>query len=458
MNKKYDRRSFMELTTGGNVDNATPIAMGFPKEASVKNPAADKPIRLGFVGIGGRGSYHLNAALGIEGVEVPAICELKPVRLHQAKRWVEAAGLPTPRLYDRGPKDYLRLCEEEDLDAIICCTPWQFHTPVCVAAMKNNKHAVSEVPICITLEEAWELVETFESTGKWATIGLEGTGDQSMLNMVYKGLFGDIVHTEGGYVHDLRMVKFTPDEEPWRLQHSIDRNGNLYPDHPMARIMPLLDINRGDRFDYILSMSSNSVMLNNYAALNYGKDTPYAKTKISLGDYNASLIRTVNGKMITLNHDTSTPHPREDFRLQGTKGVYMSGGIQAGGVQTGAVQAGGRRGGRIYLEGLSPVEHTWEPAEKYLKEYALPVVTIPPRRGGAIEGHGGGGDQTPLNWHRLVIALRENKMPDWDVYDSVTSGAIVPLSCASVANKCQAVDFPDFTKGKWKTRPRITLG
>lgn len=444
MNKKYDRRNFVKLTTGTTMSALNLPADSLEKKTSEQTQTGSKPLRLGFVGLGGRGSYHLNCALGIEGVEVPALCELKPVRLYQAKRWVEAAGLKTPRLYDRGPTDFKRLCEEEDLDAIVCCTPWEFHTPVCVAAMKSNKHAVSEVPICITLEEAWELVETYESTGKWATIGLEGQGNLTLLNMVYKGLFGDIVHAEGGYVHDLRMVKFTPDEEPWRLQHSLDRNGNLYPDHPMSRIMPLLDINRGDRFDYIQSMSSSSVMLNNYAELNYGKETLYAKAKVSLGDMNASLIRTVNGKMVTLNHDTSTPHPREDFRLQGTKGIYLS--------------DRGRGGGRIYLEGYSPRAHTWEPADKYLKEYALPPVNIPPRKGGDIKGHGGGGSKTPVTWHRLIIALRENKLPDWDVYDSVTSGVIVPLSCSSVANKSQAIDFPDFTKGKWKTRPRKVLG
>jgi len=440
-NSDYDRRNFMKfatVATGG----AALSGIVLPKEASAQKTADTKPIRLGFVGIGGRGSYHLNSALGIEGIEVPAICELKPVRLHQAKRWIEAAGLPTPRLYDRGPTDYKRLCEEENLDAIICCTPWEFHTPVCLAAMRNNKHAVSEVPIAITLDEAWELVETYESTGKWATIGLEGHGDLALLNMIQKGLFGDIVHAETGYIHDLRFVKFSPVQEPWRLQHSLNRNGNLYPDHPMAKMLPALDINRGDRFDYIVSMSSSSVMLNNYAALNYGKNSPFAKAKVSLGDYNASLLRTVNGKMMTIIHDTSTPHPREDYRLQGTKGIYHS------------------DGKRIYLEGISPKEHEWEPADKYLKEYAHPVITNynpPPRRGGAIEGHGGGGTQTPMFWHRLVIALRENKMPDWDVYDSVTSSAIIPLSCASVANKCQPVDFPDFTKGKWKNRPRITI-
>lgn len=433
MNRKYDRRQFVNLSTGAGIN---------PEDSSQMNPSpreqnAGKPLRLGFIGIGGRGSYHLNCALGIEGIEVPAICELKPVRLYQAKRWIEQAGLPTPRMYDRGPDDYRRLCEQEDLDAIICCTPWEFHAPVCVTAMKNNKHAVTEVPVCITLEEAWEIVETYEKTGKWATIGLEGLGDMTLLNMVRKGLFGEVVQTETGYIHDLRMVKFTPNEEPWRLQHSLNRNGNLYPDHPMARMLPILNVNHGDRFDYLQSMSSNPSMLRDYAELNYGKNTFYANAKYSLGDYNSSLVRTVNGKIMIIIHDTSTPHPREDFRLQGTKGIYYS------------------NGRRIYIEGLSPVEHTWEPADKYFKEYGVPRQIVPPRKGGTIEGHGGGGSQTPVNWHRLVTALRENKLPDWDVYDSVTSGAISPLSCSSVSNRSQAVDFPDFTKGKWKTRVPI---
>jgi len=438
MNKRIDRRSFVKMTTGGITDIPKPESVN-PAGSSLQVPQSTRPLRIGFVGIGGRGSFHLNAALGIEGVEVPALCELKPVRLHQAKRWVEQAGMPTPRLYDRGPDDFKRLCQEEDLDVVICCTPWEFHAPVSIAAMKNNKHCVSEVPLCITLEEAWEIVETYESTGKWAAIALEGFGDPTLLNMVQKGLFGDIVHAETGYIHDLRMVKFTPDEEPWRLQHSLQRNGNLYPDHPMSRMLPVLDINHGDRFDYIQSMSSASVMLKNYAIMNYGKNSPLADIKVALGDYNASLVRTVNGKMMTIIHDTSTPHPREDFRLQGTKGIYHS------------------DGRRIYIEGRSPQPHTWEPADKYFKEYEVPRMTVPQRKGGKIEGHGGGGTQTPVTWHKLIMALRENRLPQWDVYDSVTSAAISPTSCASVAARSKAIDFPDFTKGKWKERPRIPV-
>ena len=434
----------MKLSASAIPGSAVVSAMKAPKEASRKQDSG-KTIKLGFIGIGGRGFYHLNVALGMEGVEIPAICELKPVRLHEAKRAIEESGLPTPRLYDRGILDFKRLCESEDLDAVICCTPWEYHAQVCLSAMRNNKHAVSEVPIIITLDEAWELVETYESTGKWATIGLEGRGDLALLNMIQKGLLGDIRHAENGYVHDLRLVKFDPNEEPWRLQHSIDRNGNLYPDHPMAKIMGQLDINHGDRFDYLVSMSSKAAMINEYAAMNYGPDSHYAKTKVALGDYNATLIRTVNGKMITLNHDTSTPHPREDYRIQGTKGVYLADG----------------RSRRIYLEGKSPVEHQWEPADKYLEENQHPVsknyTPAPRRQQGAIKGHGGGGSTTPINWFRLVKALRENKMPDWDVYDSVTSSAISPVTEASIAGNCKPVDFPDFTKGKWKSSPKLSF-
>jgi hypothetical protein len=446
MNKiNYTRRKFVKLSAATVGEAALISGLGLQHGVLAQNQNNNRTIRLGFIGIGGRGSYHLNAALGIEGIEVPAICEVIPERLQQAKKWIEEAGLPTPRLYDRGVTDFKRLCETEKLDAVICSTSWEWHTPVCLAAMKNDKHCVSEVPIVLTLDDAWQIVETYESTGKWATIGLEGFGQLAVLNMIRKGMFGDIVHAQTGYIHDLRFVKFSPDEEPWRLQHSIDRNGNLYPDHPMNKMLPALDINHGDKIDYLVSMSSFGGMLNDYAAIYYkDKNHPLTKKKIALGNYNASLIRTANGKMITLIHDTSTPHPRENYRIQGTKGLYI----------------GDSTSKKIYIEGMSPVEHEWEPAEPYLTEYEHPVVknyNPPPRRGGAIQGHGGGGTVTPMHWDRLVRAPREDRLPDWDVYDSVTSSAISPVTEASVASKGKAIDFPDFTKGKWKTRPQINL-
>ena len=213
-NNNYDRRRFVKQSSaalGGLALTDIPL----PLNVFVQNPVNTKPIRLGFIGIGGRGSYHLDVALGMEGVTVPAICEIKPERLYHAKRWIEEAGQPSPRLYDRSLTDFKRLCEEETLDAVICSTSWEWHAPICLAAMKNDKHAVSEVPIILTVDEAWELVETSEKTGKWATLALEqamleSSDGLTLLNMVQKGLFGEILHTEAGYVHDLRFVKNNP--------------------------------------------------------------------------------------------------------------------------------------------------------------------------------------------------------------------------------------------------------
>jgi predicted dehydrogenase len=439
---KYTRRKFVRLSATAAVGGTAISSIGLPGLSS-GGQSNNRTLRLGFVGIGGRGTYHLSCALGMEGIEIPAICEIKPDRLKAAKKRIEDAGLPTPALYGRGVTDFKRMCDNEQLDAIICSTSWEWHTPVCLAAMNTDKHCVPEVPIVLTLDEAWQIVETYEKTGKWATLGLEGFGQLAVLNMIQKGMLGDIVHAETGYIHDLRFVKYSPDEEPWRLQQSMTRNGNLYPDHPMNKMLPALDINHGDRIDYLVSMSSFGGMLSDYAAVYYkNKNHPLAKKEFALGNYNASLMHTVNGKMITIIHDTSTPHPREHYRIQGTKGLFL----------------GDSDSQKIYMEGLSPVEHQWEPAEKYLKEFEHPIVKnyTPAPRKNKIEGHGGGGE-TPLRWHRLAIALRENKMPDWDVYDSVTSSSISPLTEASVAGRGKPIDFPDFTKGKWKTRPRLTF-
>jgi len=460
MSLELDRRDFLSLSAASSAGMVL-------SECSSGQPAASsgKPVRLGFVGVGNRGSYHLDCALGMEGVEVLAVCDIDDKALYRAKRWVEEAGQPSPRLYGESKTAFKELCEKETLDCVICCTPWEYHAQVSVAAMKSGKNAVSEVPIVITLEEAWEVVETHEKTRKWATLGLEGFGDLTLMNMIRKGVLGDVLHAEGGYVHDLRMVKFNPLEEPWRLQHSVARNGNLYPDHPMARIMRLLDINHGDRFDSLVSMSTKAVMLNRYAALKFGDRHPYATQKMAQGDVNVSLLHTAGGKMVTLNYDTNTPHPREFFRLQCTKGVYQSGlslpqaGGPAGAPAARAPGMFGRRGGMIYIDGRSPTDDQWEPAEPYYQEYQHPFLKAykPKPRSKALRGHGGGAAVTPVNWERLVAALRAGRMPDYDVYDSVTSSAVSPLSEKSVAGGSVPVPFPDFTKGKWQTAKRFDV-
>ena len=433
MSSTLNRRNFIGLSAGA----AAGALISRPATAQEGSPSgAKRPIRLGFVGVGDRGSYHLDIALGIEDVEVPAVCDINPAVLYRAKRWVEESGRKAPRLYGKTRTDFERMCAEEDLDCVICSTSWKPHAAVMLASMRNGKDAVCEVPLIQTLEEAWEIVETHESTGKWATLGFKSV-NTAFTNIVHEGILGDVIHCEGGYVHDLRLVKFDPEREPWRLQHSVDRNGNLYPDHPTCFFIPVMDVNHGDRFDHLVSMSSKAVMLNRYAELFYGPEHPYATQPMKQGDYNCTLLRTVNGKLYTLNFDTNTPHPRGLYRIQGTKGVYFrSRGI----------------GEFIYRDGISP-EHEWEPAEEFVKEHEHPLVKAydPPTRP-SIRGHGGGETTTPFSWHRLMLALRERRMTDFDVYDSVTSSAIIPLTEASVARGSEPVEFPDFTRGRWKER------
>ena len=272
------------------------------------------------------------------------------------------------------------------------------------------------------------------------------------MNMVRRGVMGEVLHAEGGYVHDLRMVKFSPTEEPWRLEHSATRNGNLYPDHPMSGILRLLDINHGDRFDRLVSMSTKAVMLAKYAALKYGEDSPAATRRYTQGDVNVTLLHTQGGKMVTLNFDTDTPHPREFFRLQCTKAVYMHGGslpprrdqVQPDAPAVPAARAADGGQGMIYVDGRSPVDDQWESADPYFQEYQHPFLKAykPTPRKAALRGHGGGSTVTPVNWERLIAALRAGRMPDWDVYDSVTSSAISPLTEKSVAGGSVLVRIP----------------
>ncbi|MCZ2077147.1 MAG: Gfo/Idh/MocA family oxidoreductase [Bryobacteraceae bacterium] len=402
-----------------------------------------KPIRAGIVGVGDRGSYHMDLLLGTDLVEIPAICDINPDYLYRAKRWIEQAGKPSPELYDRGKTDFERLCERSDLDLVVCATSWEWHAPVCIAAMKAGKHATTEVPAALTVDECWEMVEVSEKTRKHCVMLEQANYSRDgllVLEMAQKGVFGQILATTGGYVHDLRLVKFDPEREPWRLQHSVDRNGNLYPTHPIGPMAWWMDINRGDKFEYLVSMSSKAVCLNEYASNYFGDRHPYAGMKMNQGDVNTSLLRTANGKLAVLYFDTNTPHPQTaEMRLDGSKGHY------AGNIQ------------QVFIEGRSPKEHVWEPLANYRSEFDPPIwKNLDPGKFKRARGHGGG-ETTPLMWARLLRALQRGVEPDMNVYDAVVWSVISPLTERSVAQGSRPTDFPDFTRGKWKNTPPIRL-
>ncbi len=456
MNKEQagnqNRREFVKKVGAAGLAAATLGRTAWAKDSA---SSSSGKFRIGFVGIGNRGSAHLDLLMGIEGVEIVALCDIDETNLGRAKRWVtegqNGQGSP-PALYGKNETDFVRMCEEQDLDLVANATPWRWHTPISVAAMNNGSHAATEVPAALTVEDCWQLVETSQKTGKHCTM-LEQTNyarfNLMVLRMAREGVFGELLNAAGGYVHDLREAKLNPDSADyprklWRLAHAIRRNGNLYPTHPIGPIAWWFDLGRGDRLDYLVSMSSNAASLNDYAGRRFGKDSQYAKQKMALGDVNVSLLHTAKGKTVTLYFDTNTPHPHtKELRLQGTKGVFS--GNESG------VLIDGVADGMKHKKG-------WDLLSDYKKEYEHPLwVKYGNKKYAKVRGHGGGGAHVQMMWRRLIEALRAGESPDMDVYDAATWSAVLPLSGESVAKRSAAVAFPDFTKGKWKIRVPIDL-
>src|SRR5215467_2006345 len=281
MSSHFQRREFLKLA------GAAGLAPSFG--------GAGKPVRIGLVGVGNRGTGLVKILLDVPGVEIPAICDINEEHLQNAQAIVEKTGRKRPEGYAGGPEDYRRLVVREDLDAVITATPWELHTPIAVAAMKAGKYAATEVPAAITVEQCWELVNTSEQTGMPCMM-LEndcfGRGALMALNLVQQGVLGELIHCEGGYDHDIREGLLRNGKLSWRGLHALRRNANLYPTHPIGPIAWWTGINRGDRFTYLTSMSSKARGLSYYAAKHFGADSIYANCQFAGGDVNTSLIMT----------------------------------------------------------------------------------------------------------------------------------------------------------------------
>ena len=400
-------------------------------------------VRIGFVGVGGMGTVHVQNLLAVgkasPGVEIRAVCDIRAEHAERARDFIREAGGRQPTLYTRGERDFERMCAEEDLDLVFTATPWRFHVPVCLAAMENGKHAATEVPAATTIEECWALVEAGERTGRHCVMMENCNYDRwemMVFHMVRLGILGEILHAEGGYLHDLREVKFSDRGEGlWRRAHSRTRDANLYPTHGLGPVANCLDIGRGDRFDYLVSMSGPSRGLQDYAQEHFPEGAPQRAEEFVLGDVNLSLIKTALGRTITVVHDTNLPRPYSRINLvQGTRGIFAG------------------YPNRVYVEGRSE-SHRWDDAEKWREEYEHPLwrnVASP----GEDLGHG---QMDYLEDYRLVRCLQEGLPTEMNVYDAAALSAVVDLSERSVADRSRPMDFPDFTRGGWKTFPKLPV-
>lgn len=398
-------------------------------------------VRVGFVGLGNRGPGAVNRISRIDGVEIKALCDVRPERAEKAKKSLEKTK-HRPDLYTKDENDWKRMFERKDLDLIYIATPWSLHTPMAVYAMEHDKHAVSEVPAAVTLEECWQLVETSERTRKHCMM-LENCCydffELMTLNMARQGFFGEIMHAEGAYIHDLLESNFDKEGyyDMWRLKENF-RNGSLYPTHGLGPIAQLLNINRGDRMDYMVSMSTNDFMMGETAKELASKDSffkPYAN-KTFRGNMNTTTIRTVNGKTMMVQHDVTSPRPYSRIHLlSGTKGTAVK-----------------------YPEPRIATSHKgWVSEEEFKSfesKYAPPIVTRVGEMAKQIGGHGG--MDFLMDW-RLIDCLRNGIPLDMDVYDAAAWSAIAPLSEQSVANRSKSVDVPDFTSGSWKKNTPVDI-
>lgn len=446
MVNEVGRRDFLAnaATAAAGTLAALPAIGGLaPQTAAAAKGEAAAPIGVGLVGAGDRGTYLLRILLGVEGVQIRAVCDPEENQLRRAQHLVEEQRQPKPEGFSNGPADYRRLCERKDVDLVVNATPWPLHGAVCLAALQAGKHVATEPPLAPTVEECWQLIEAAEKAKKQCALLENYCYQRDVLlvrNLIRQGLFGELMHAEGGYQKDARDTDFRPDAAGhlgWQGEFRKSRMGNVYPTHDLGPVAQWLDINRGDRLDYLVSMGGGARGFNEYAAQYLGRDNPLATRKFDMSDINLCLIRTVKGRTIYLISDTllSRPQPRNLYRLLGSKGIFDW------------------TLNKLYLEGKSPKrdrwQGDWESVAAYHDEFDHPIWRE--LRNRTLGSGYGAGDYLCVD--RLIRALRAGVPADIDVYDAATWSSVVELSERSARNRSAAVDFPDFTHGRWKTGP-----
>jgi predicted dehydrogenase len=415
-------------------------------------------VKIAVIGVGERGRSHVDLLLRREDVELVAICDVEPRALNSTKELISKSGKNMPAIFTGSNDAWRELLVKQKPDAVIIATPWEWHKPMIIGALEAGvKYVGSEVILGITLEDHWEVVHTAEKY-KAHVMMLENVcyrrDVMAVLNMVRQGLFGEIIHLQGGYQHDLREVKFNDgqhvygngaefgekgfSEAHWRTEHSVHRNGDLYPTHGIGPIANYININRGNRFLSLCSFSSKARGLHNHVVKMGGEKHPNAAVNFKLGDVVTTSINCANGETILLQHDTNLPRPYSlGFRVQGTEGLWMD------------VNKG------IYIQEKSAKAHQWDDAKTWLDKYDHPLWQRWSKES-AGAGHGG---MDFFVIHAFIESVKRQQATPLDVYDAAAWSAITPLSEKSIELGNQTVEFPDFTGGQWMYRkPVFSLG
>ena len=448
MNNKVDRRGFLKIgtaTTLGAMSSGLRLA----------SAAQERPLRLGMIGVGGRGTSLLELLLMMGGVEIPAICDINLNHLTRAQSMVEKAGQKRPEGYGRDVEDYQRLVYRDDLDAVLIATYWEWHTPMAVCAMRSGKYAAVEVPAALTIQDCWDLVNTYEETGLPCMM-LENWSfrrdNLAVLKMIRAGLFGEIVHCHCAHSHNcIDHWFFDPEGNMrWGGEYLVKHNASQYTTHALGPVISWMDLGCGDYFDKVVSFANRSLGINHYFSTKFGPNHPNAKRKYAQGDIVTTLVKTKRGNTIVINYDMQLPRPYDNrWEIQGLEGIYSE------------------PRNAIYLHGRSPKYEEWEPWGPYQDKYDHAWWKALQQKAGSAHhgktafterltlGHGG---TDYLELYLFLQAVRTRAQTPVDVYDSVLMSVINPLSEKSIGEGSSTVDCPDFTRGKWQTqRPAFAL-
>jgi hypothetical protein len=401
-------------------------------------------VRVGLIGLGDRGSGAVQRLSNIEGVEILALGDKREAAVKGSQKYLARIGRGEAQEFFGSEDAWKKLADLENLDLIYICTPWVLHTPMSVYAMEKGKHVACEVPISRTIDEAWQLVETSEKTKKHCMM-LENCCydffELLTLNMARQEMFGDILHGEGAYIHNLVGMNFKKPlddkqadgayTDMWRLKENATRNGNLYPTHGLGPICQIMNINRGDKMDYLTSMSTNDFTMGKTAKELAKGDPFFAEydNRNYRGNMNTTLVSTSLGKTIMIQHDISSVRPYSRLHVvSGTAGAAIK-----------------------YPKQLIAMGHNWLSDDEMKDVWEKFTPEIIKRVGEMAKKVGGhGGMDFIMDW-RMIDCLRNGLPLDQDVYDGVVWSSVAPLSEWSVANRSQSIDVPDFTCGSWKT-------
>jgi len=422
------------LSRRGFIQKGAVVTLGMSRLSNslIAGNKMKSTVRIGIVGTGNRGTSHITNLLTIQGTDIVAICDLDRAKTDQAGDLCEKAGKDRPKVWCKDKNTWKEMLDKEKLDCVIIATYWDSHTPIALHAMKNGIYPGIEVPAALTLEHTWQLIEMSEKTGIPCMM-LENWSfrqdNLALLNMKRQGMFGEIVHCHCAHSHDCIDHWFFDQksgEQKWPAAYLLKYNRDQYPTHSVGPVISWMDINRGDIFTEIYSISSASKGINAYIKRKFGNDHPNANLKYRQGDIVTSVIKTKMGKTLVINYDLQLPRPYSNrWLLQGTLGVYDE------------------EKGSVYLEGKSPEYHQWETWKPYEQKYNHRWWTADL----SAQSHGGT-DLVMLS--QFMDAVKAKGPTPIDVYDTAVMTAIVELSGISI-EKNAPVPFPDFTKGKWET-------